>query len=44
MNHFSDVHTAILQLLAECGRVSQSVLGLTGYSYTYCTRSLKLLD
>ena len=43
MNHFSDVHTAILQLLAECGRVSQSARGLTGYSYTYCTRSLKLL-
>lgn len=43
MNHLSDIHTAVLQLLAECGWVSQSALGLIGYSYTYRTRALKLL-
>ena len=43
MDRFSDVHDTILQLLAECGWVSQSVLELIGYSYTYRTRSLKTL-
>lgn len=43
MNRFSDVHYAILRLLAECGWVSQSMLELTDYSYTYRTRSLKML-
>ena len=44
MNRLSDTHTAVLQLLAECGWGSQSALGLTGYSYTYRTRALKRLD
>ena len=43
MSVFSDVHYSILRLLAECGWVSQRLLELTGYSYTYRTRSLKLL-
>lgn len=43
MNHLSDVHLAILRLLAECGWVSPALLELTGYSYTYRTRALKLL-
>ena len=40
---FSDIHYSILQLLAECGWVSQPLLELTGYSYTYRSRCLKML-
>ena len=43
MYHLSDIHLTILQLLAECGWVSPDLIGLTGYSYTYRTRALKLL-
>lgn len=43
MQNFSDIHYSILQLLAECGWVSQSLLELMGYSYTYRSRCLKML-
>lgn len=43
INDFLDVHYAILRLLAGCGWVSHTMLELTGYSYSYRTRSLKLL-
>jgi len=43
MSQLSDVNYTILQLLAECGWVSQSTLKLTGYSYTYRIRNLKML-
>jgi len=43
MNNFSDVHYAVLRLLADCGWVSQSVLALTGYSYPYMVRAVKTL-
>ena len=43
MERLSDIHDTILRLLAECGWVSPALLELTGYSYTYRTRALKLL-
>ncbi|OUP69325.1 hypothetical protein B5F10_08845 [Anaerotruncus colihominis] len=43
IQHLSDIHYSILQLLAECGWVSQPLLELTGYSYTYRSRCLKTL-
>lgn len=39
----SDIHYSLMQLLAECGWVSRPLIDLVGYSYTYQTRSLKLL-
>ena len=43
VNHFSDVHYAVLRLLTECGWVSPALLEVMGYSYTYRARTLKLL-
>lgn len=43
MERFSDIHNTVLMLLAECGWVSQPLLGLLDYSYTYRTRALKTL-
>lgn len=43
MLQLSDVHYAVLQLLAECGWVSRPMLNLTGYSNPYQTRCLKTL-
>ena len=43
IERLSDIHDTILRLLAECRWVSPALLELTGYSYTYRTRALKLL-
>lgn len=43
MEQFSDIHFAILGLLAQCGWVSRPLLELLDYSYTYRTRNLKIL-
>lgn len=43
MEQISDIHYTILGLLAGCGWVSQSLLGLLDYSYSYRTRALKTL-
>ena len=43
MEQISDIHYTIFGLLAGCGWVSQSLLGLLDYSYSYRTRALKTL-
>lgn len=43
IERLSDIHDTILRLLAECRWVSPALLELTGYSYTYRTRALRLL-
>ena len=43
MEQISDIHYTIFGLLAGCGWVSQSLLGLLDYSHSYRTRALKTL-